>query len=374
MKPVMFIFCTLTLLHGAAKAQAVDFDAAGKLTGGLIVSAIGNTQSKLEASSDEWWNKGMATRELIMETTKQNTYLAGATENDYSKFNLANVTKVDEYIANAIKIKYYTAVSDLNLSILNAYARKSDIDQISTTGNYILFEGKWGKNYDYRALQLENYILPDEFVIPVCNLSDNSMKRQPFIVKAFGFLTDCDKCKNLSVNHSVTGKLSKEHFDCNSKTENKNIDSSMYYMRLELKTPQLNSNVDLLDYFTTRVWYNMLKMQQAKKTSDILELLEANMDFYQTIVTYPDWDSRIATLSQRTIDGPKEGKMDSHGRELNFASAASIIGDYYFYRALLTYYEIKKTGGPNIVRIVSGDEHGKDIIADIKKILEQVKK
>lgn len=372
MKKLFFIFSLSIMLYTATEAQTVDYEAAGKLTGGLLVSAIGNRQSKLEANSQMYQEEDRASGELVSKTMEENTKLAY--DNDEKQFSLDKITKVAEYVANEMKIRYYEAVGRVNVGVLSTYARKSDINQISTTGNYILFEGKRGKTYDYRLLQLENYVLPDEFFVPICNLTDKSLTRNPLVVKAFGFLADCDKCKSLLVNTSVTGKVFPQSFDCDPKTSNRNVDSALYYMRLFIKNPQLSSNIDQLDYYSVRMWYNMLKMQNAKKTSDLLELIAANGDYYHTMVSDPGWSSRTGSLRDNSVDGKKEWKMSSSGKEAMYSITSTDIADYYFYRALLSYYEIKKTNGTPIVRIASNLEDANEMIADINKILSPAKK
>lgn len=372
-KTLLGIIITLSQLQ--VFAQTTDFDALAKMTNALLQSSINNSMSKSDTKFDEYMKKRKATRDLIEATINANRVLAGAINkpitlsngdiySSYSGGNLDNVTNITDYVTNSIKIQYFEATSQLNSHILNLYERKEHIPEITSTGNYILFAQKTGKGSktSFRSLELEKYILPDEYYIPVCNISDNTITRQPLVLKIFSFLTDCEKCKNLYVDISNPySQLTRISIDCNNKNAiPKNIDSALFYMRSFLRNPVIKSNVDVLDYATIRIWYNLLKVQNAKKTSDLLEIIETNK-FYYTNTSDSNYKKIEADVLKYREGYTVKNRFyttdtyTSNGHENDFYGVAKHIANYYFYQALLTYYEIKKKSGNLIVQIVSDD-------------------
>ena len=358
-----------------ANNQLIDH--AANLVNWLLQSSFNTSEAKRKEKDEAYEQNVHTTQKLIQQIPIQNQILAGGVAdmpNEYGVVHvhgadLDKVTNIVEYVTNALKLEYYQATNMINFGILNCYAKEKCKNLITTTGNYILVKENY-KQYKntYRTLELENYILPDEFYFPICKLSDNTIARQPLAAKALGFLTDCNKCKNLMV--SKMNSYVKESIDCNNKAAYKNTDSALYYMRLYLKTPQINTNVDVLDYVTIRIWYNMLKMQNAKTTSDLLELMKANVDFYNHL---SDFENKAKSISEYR-DGDCGFRC-----EPDFFETTFYIGNYYLYQALLAYYETNKTNGSDIVKLVSTKSYEYNYFYNtekasyIQKIIEQAK-
>jgi hypothetical protein len=257
-------------------------------------------------------------------------------------------------LQSVIQAHWFHCQSEYNgSSIINntKYGGSKDI----TTGDYISFKYNAqfsADNTRFNFVALERYTIPDVLFMPICRLSDTKIARKDNYRRSFGYISDCKRCSNLRIAGGQNGWLT-ESIKCTA-TEMYDEIAAINAMQQNLYDGKVDNNIDLLDYATTRAWYNNLKLKNAKTIQDITDLLKANEAYLDNSI--------------------KRSKTTLGLNERRYSSFADIIANYYLACAIQVYCSTtKKYTGVDYLMYLYLLSDSDDEKFNSKKLLESLR-